>query len=229
MSWKSLVVALLTLGLVCEPGISASPVLGQVIVKGQAKITGAMTASGATVFAGDQVTTETNTVAELLLGGGTKVLLPGSSAVTLYRAGDQIVVQLRQGALAILTQNSAPAMVEANGARIKPASHAAVVLEVAVGENSLRVVSRRGSATVAAADKTLEVAEGKELDATMAAASPQGPAGAGAQAARPFATWTIVLAAAAAVTGLALGVVAITRSSPENCTAISTTGKIVCP
>jgi ferric-dicitrate binding protein FerR (iron transport regulator) len=227
MSLKSLLAVLLTIALVGEPAVSATPMLGQVIVKGLAKVNGLVTSSGTTVFPGDRVTTETNSVAELVLNGGNKVLLPQSTAVTLSQDASQVIVNLKQGALALLSKNNSSPIIEANGVLIKPAADTAVVLEVAVRGNSLRVLARRGSAIVVASDESIEVTEGKELDATTAPASAQRPA-APAGVSR-LAKWAIISVTAAAVTGLGLAVIVATRPNPADCSVGSPAGTITCP
>jgi ferric-dicitrate binding protein FerR (iron transport regulator) len=202
------------------------------MVKGHAKINGAVTPTGGTIFSGDQVATGANTVAELLLNGGSKILLPEASAVVVSNDAAQVIVNLNQGALAVLSENKSPTFVEVNGARIRPGTSSPEVLEVAVRGNVVKVLARRGTATVETADKTLEVAEGKELDATMAPApmpSP-GPQGVTRIAGRgKLETYVFITAVAAGVTGLVLGVLAIARPNPTDCTFVSNTGKIVCP
>ena len=227
MSFKSLLAVLLTIALVGEPAVSATSVLGQVIVKGQAKVNGLVTSSGATVFPGDRMTTETNSVAELVLNGGNKVLLSESSAVTLSQDASQVIVNLKQGALAVLSKNNSSPIIEGNGVLIKPATDTAVMIEVAVRGNSLRVLARRGSAIVVASDESIEVAEGKELDATTAPASAQGPT-------RPsgvsrIAKWKIIGIAAAAATGLGLAVMIATRPNDADCGVESPAGTVTCP
>jgi len=234
MTNKAPVASLCALLLVYTPmaaPVAATPaMLGQVMVHGQAKINGIATHSGATVFAGDQVATEPNAVAELVFNGGSKVLLPGSSAVVVNNDAAQVVVNLKDGALAMLSRSSTPAFVEATGAEIRPAANTPVVLEVAARGTSLKVLVRRGSATVETADKTLEVEEGKELDATMVPDPPQGP---GESRPRPpfrsrLRRWELI-AAVAGLTGLILGIIAVTRSNPAECTVISPTGRLQCP
>lgn len=234
MTNRTLVAVLCSLLLVYTP-ISApagatAPMLGQVMVNGVAEINGIATPSGANVFPGDQVKTEAKTVAELVVNGGSKVLLPESTAVVLNNEAAQVIVNLKQGALAVLSRSSAPAFVDANGARIKPAARVAVVLEVAVRGDTLKVVARRGSATVETADRTLTVEEGKELNATLVPPPPQGPAG----AARPpfrsrLAMWELIAAVGAGLTGLILGIVAISRANPADCKVVSPSGTIQCP
>jgi hypothetical protein len=219
------------MGPLAEAKPPATPVLGQVLVKGNAKINGVPTPSGATVFSGDQVQTEANSIAELALSNDAKVMLPGSSLITLGNDGAQVVVNLNHGALAALSKSPLPAFIDANGARIKPATHVAVVLEIAIQGSILKVIARKGSATVETADKTLSVEEGKELDARLVPPPPQGPAG--AQPRSPFksklATYELIAAVGAGVTGLILGIIAISRSNPASCKVATPTGTITCP
>jgi len=227
MSLKSLLAVLLTIALVGGPAVSATPVLGQVIVKGQAKVNGLVTPSGTTVFSGDQVTTDTNSVAELVLNGGNGVLLLQSSTVTLRHDASQVIVSLKQGALAVWSKNDSAPMVEGNGVLIKPAAHKMVLLEIAVDANSLKVRARRGSAMVVAAGKSLEVTEGKELDATTAPASAQGPAK--PSGVSRLSKWKIIGITAAAVTGLGIAVIIATSPNDADCGVESPAGTVTCP
>jgi ferric-dicitrate binding protein FerR (iron transport regulator) len=202
--------------------------LGQVIVKGQAKVNGIVTPSGANMFIGDQLATGADSVAELALTGGNKILLPGSSVVVLHQEANRTIVKLAEGAIAVLSKSSSPVIIEANGAWIRPAAGAPVVLEIATRGNSLKVLARRGSATVEAANKSLEVPEGKELDATVAASSGQLPDGRPAGRNR-LTTWVFIAAVAASFTGLALGIAATLRPNPQDCQVATTTGQVVCP
>ena len=230
MSPKYFLVVVISLLLVCQPAIGATPVVGQVNVKGEAKVNGTDTPSGATIFAGDRLATEPNSVAELHLVGGSNVMLPSSSAVVLQQSADGVVVSLKQGALAVLSNNGAPAVIEANGARIRPVANAPSVIEVAIRGNSLNVLARRGAATVETAGKTVNVSEASELRATMAvpASSPASPSPSPAGLST-LATWGIIAGAAGGLTGLGLGIAAVTGSSPQDCTAVSASGSITCP
>ena len=226
MSFKSLLAVLLTIGLICEPVLSAPPFLGQVFVNGQARVNESVAPSGTTIFSGDQVSTEANSVAELVLNGGNGVLLSQSSAVTLSRDASQVIVRLRQGALALMSKNNSVPIIEGNGVLIKPAADMTAVIEVAVRANSLRVLARRGSAIVVASDKSIEVPEGKELDATTAPESAQGPA-------KPtgvsrLSKWKIIGITAAAVTGLGVTIIA-TRPNHADCGVESPAGTVTCP
>jgi hypothetical protein len=215
---------------ITEPASPAAPVLGQVMAKGDLKINGTRMPSGGTIFSGDEVGTGANTVAELIFNGSNKVLLPQSSAVILNSDAGQVIVQLKQGSLAMLSRSAAPVLIDTNGVRIKPAANTAVVMEVAALGNSFKVVMRKGSAEVETANKTLDVPEGKELDATAApvpptpAPSPQAPSGKS-----QLSTWSLIAAGAAGLTGLILGAVALSRPNASSCTAVSPSGNITCP
>lgn len=214
---------------VMPPTAEATTVLGQMTVRGQAKINGIVTASGATLFGGDQVATDKEAIAQLLLTGGSRVLLPESSAVILTSSVADMMVNLKQGGLAMVNGSGLPAFIEANGALIKPTGRTTVLEAVVVG-NSLKVLVHRGSATVETADKNLEVAEGKELDATMLPAPvPQGPAGTRAAGRGRLETYVFITAVAAGLTGLVLGIVAVSRANPADCRVVSPSGTIKCP
>lgn len=219
--------ALLVYVPVAEPASTAAPVLGQVMAKGDLKINGAPTPSGGTIFAGDELGTGKNAIAELVFNDSNKVFLPQTSAVALSNDAGQVIVQLKQGSLALLSKSAAPVFIETNGVRVKPAANSPIVMEVAALGNSFKVVMRRGTAVVETANKTLDVPEGKELDATAAPPSPASPQ-VSATGQSQLTTWVLVGAAAAGVTGLVLGAIAFSRPNPSNCTAVSV-GKISCP
>ncbi|GAC1631178.1 MAG: hypothetical protein NVS9B14_02640 [Candidatus Acidiferrum sp.] len=231
MTFKPLLLSLVTIALVYEPAVASAPVLGQVIVKGQAKINGTVTPSSATVFLGDRVATETSTVAEVFLNGGSKIVLPEASEVVLSNDAKRIIVDLKQGALAALSTTGSAVVIDALGARIRAAGDNSAVFEVAIRENSLKISARRGSAIVETADKSLELPEGKELDATMAPDPPQGPAGAKVAGKGKLETIVFITSVGAGITGLALGIVAIQRPNPANCRVVSPSGagSITCP
>jgi len=212
--------ALLVYVPIAEPAPTAAPALGQVMARGELNINGAPTPSGGTLFSGDIVGTGANAIAELVFSDSNKVFLPQTSAVALSNDAGQVIVQLKAGSLAVLSKSAAPVF-------IKPAANAPIVMEVAALGNSSKVAMRRGSATVETADKILDVPEGKELDATTAASSPASPQ-VTASGRSALATWVLIGSAAAGITGLALGAVAISRPNPSNCTAVSA-GTITCP
>lgn len=201
---------------------AASPAaVGKIQTKGTAEVNGAPVPAEATVFAGDRITTQKKTASGLLLPGGDQVFLPSLTAAKVNRSGNRVVVSLERGALAVVNRSAEPVVIEANGVRIE-AANSAGVYEVAIQGQSLKVMTRKGTTLVKAADRTVEVKEGTTMDATVA----QGPAGPGGLS--PL--WTVVLvsSAAAGFTGLALGVQALERSQPQDCVVVSPS-TIRCP
>jgi hypothetical protein len=206
---------------VAPPATSAA--VGQMTTRGTAEINGITAPTDTTVFAGDRIATRGETTAVLTMRGGDQVLLPSLSAATVARDESRVTISLEQGALAVLSKSKTPVMVAASGVRIQPVANAPAIYEVGVHGKALEVIARRGTALVETAGRSVEVKEGTELEATMA--PPQGAS----PALGTFETWTIVAAAAAGVTGLALGVAAITRAQPQDCTVSASSPKIICP
>jgi len=231
MPGRSFLGVVLSAAIAYQPALAAPPTLGQAIIKGQARINGVATPSGTSLFAGDRVATSTDSIAQLQLTKGGNVFLPASSVVVLEPEGDPVTLGLEQGALAVLSKNSSPLTVEANGVRILAPTDSAAVIEVAITGNSLKVLARRGKAIVESADRTIEVPEGKELDATVASAPKQGPSEAKPAGRNRLETWVLVIAVAAGLTGLILGIMAVTRPNPAGCIVVSPSGvgSIRCP
>jgi ferric-dicitrate binding protein FerR (iron transport regulator) len=223
MRLKGLVVVVLSMMLVYLPVAPAatSTALGQMTTRGRAEINGSAAPAEATIFAGDRISTSEKTTAAVTLPGQDEVLLPALTRAVLDRQGDRVRVKLERGSLAVRAKSSMPAIVEAGGARIAPAPQTFAVYEVAIEGNTLKVLAQRGTALVETDGRTLEVKEGTELNATLAPPQAQGTLSS-------LQTWTIIVAAAAGITGLALGVAAITRPNPSDCKVLSS-GLISCP
>ena len=198
---------------------AAPSAVGQATVKGIAEVNGSAAASQFTLFSGDRVVTKSNTAAQFALPGGNEVLLPSLSDATVNQVAKTYHVSLNHGALAILSKANEPVIVEADGARIHATAGAAAVLEVSVNGNELRVLSRRGTATVESANKTVEVPAGKELVANMATPPQEGSMSNSSLSGMDKAL--LIVGVGAGLTGLALGAVALSRPNPSNCTIVS--------
>ncbi len=224
MGWKAFLAIVLMVLLVYVPvAPAASPaVVGKISTKGTAEVNGAAVPAEATVFAGDRISTQKNTASGLSLPGGNQVFLPALTSTRISRTGDQVTVALERGAVAVVNRSADPVVIEVNGVLIQAASPAGGVYEVAIQGRGLKVMARKGTAVVKAADRTVEVKEGTTMDATVA----PGPAGSGGTSS--FLTIISVVGAAAGVTGLVLGVQALRRSQPQNCVVISPS-TISCP
>jgi ferric-dicitrate binding protein FerR (iron transport regulator) len=214
--------SLLMVASVAPAGVSRG--LGEVVTRDAVAVNGILVPDSTTVFPGDRISTAENKTGEVALSGGTNLLLAATTTAALRSDGKRLTVNLEQGGIAVLRKTDAPIVIEADGASIRPATNSPTLFEVAVNGNSLKVVSWRGDAMVETANRTVEVKAGKELDATMNPRPEQAYAGGGS-----FLTWVLVAGAAAGATGLVLGVEAIKRPNPKDCTVSPETTIIVCP
>lgn len=227
MRLRAFLATCLAMLLVYAPVVPAATpeVVGKINSRGIAEVNGTPMPSDATVFAGDRIATRKDSVATLALTGGDQVFLPKLSAAQVNRTGSQVTIALQRGALAVINRSSDSLVVETHGVRIQAAGKAGGIYEVAVNGKAVQVQARKGAALVTASNRTVEVKEGTTLDATVADPGPAGALG----GLSPMATAVLATSTAAGLTGLGLGVAAITRSQPEDCKpVISPAGKIVC-
>lgn len=228
MRVKALLVITLSAALVCAPVAQAGTpaAVAKMSTKGTVELNGTVTPAETSVFYGDRITTRAKTAAALAISGGDQVFLPEQSAAQLRQAGAGVEMLLERGGLVVVSRGAQPVSVLASGVRIVPSG--AGILEIAIKGTSLKVAARKGSARVTAADRTLDVPEGKTLDATVA--PPQGPAGASAGL-TGFETVAIVAGVVSGVVGLTLGIVAFNRANPSDCRVTGTTSPftITCP
>ena len=218
-----LAVALSVVLVLAPVSMADSPVVvGKMNLKGQVEINGVAAPGESTVFAGDRITTGKETALGLSLNGGDQVFLPSLSAAKVDRAGQQVTVVLERGALAVRNFSGQPILVRAGGVEIQAAAPSSSLYEVAIAGGSLKVLARKGTAVVRASNRTVEVKEGTTMEASVP------PTAISAGGIGPL--WTIVLvtSAAAGITGLVLGVQALNRVQPQDCTVVSP-NQIVCP
>jgi hypothetical protein len=229
MFFKSVVVSLALL-LSLQPGTwaSSSPtIMGQMVLEGDAVINGAHASKGGTVFVGDHIVTPSGANASLALTSGVQLILIESSSLEMKEVEGQKSVSLDRGALAVLNRAAtAPFVVEAGGARIRPGKGGSVYAVTLVGEK-LEVFAKTGTTEVETADRTVEVHEGETLEATMAPpAPPQRAAGAGSSSPlmSKFDKVVIIAGVAAGATALVLAV----RALQKTCTGTPSPFKISC-
>ncbi len=229
MRVKALLVISLSAALVCAPVAPAGTpaAVAKMSTKGTAELNGTVTPAETSVFNGDRITTRAKTAAALAISGGDQVFLPELSVAQVRQAGAGVEMLLERGGLVVVSRGAQPVSVLASGVRIVPSG--AGILEIAINGASLKVAARKGSARVTAADRTLDVPEGKTLDATVAP-PPQNPAGASAGL-TTLQTVSIVAGVVSGVVGLTLGVVAFKRANPSDCRVTGSTSPftITCP
>jgi ferric-dicitrate binding protein FerR (iron transport regulator) len=194
---------------------------------GAAEVNGTAAPAEISIFAGDRITTREDTAVSLQFSGGSQAFLPETSAALLKLQQSRVLVALERGAVAVAARNATVLAVMAQGVWIE-AQQDGAVFEVALKRGGLRVMARRGAALVKAADRTVEVKEGMTLDATTGAPSNSAGAMSGLT---PLQTAVLVASVSLGITGFALGVAAIQRSQPQDCTVTGTTTpfRVTCP
>jgi hypothetical protein len=226
MNSKAVLAVLCALLLVYVPGVPAATpaAVGKMNTTGPARINGLAVPTETTVFAGDRIATEAESNATLALAGGGELELGRSSEIEIQRSPSQVTVLLQRGAVAVLSRGDQPVVTQAGGARIHPAKQGGSYI-AAVHGNALRVIAQKGTADVEAADRTVGVNEGKALEAEM---MPAPQVGATTSGLSTFAKIVLIAGTAASFTGLGLGVAAITRSNPQDCT-VTSASTLTCP
>lgn len=213
MNSKSILATLCSIALVCAPLAEAasSETLGMLNSNVPTNVNGTMTPSGATLFAGDRIVSTDGASRAVSMIGGSRLILAGSGTLKIERIGKQPAAKLENGTMAVLSRVAAPILVEVAGTRITSAKGDAVYA-VTVNGNSLQVMASKGEVAVEGAGRTIEVGEGKTLDATM---SPPDGSDSGKRDPAPAATGgyagfftfeRVVLIATAAAAAASLGI-----------------------
>ena len=222
MKSKAILATLCSLLLVYAPvaGAGTPTALGKLDSKGPTDVNGTAASTGTTVFPGDRITTQREASASLSLASGSQLTLAASSSLQMKDSGGQPAAKLERGGVAVLSRASAPVVVEAGGARVH-ASNGGGVFAVILDGNNLKVLASKGAAKVEAANRTVEVGEGKMLEAAMA---PQQPAG--DQPSEMGTFELVLLSASAAAAFVALGIAV--KKLTESCTGTASPFKVTC-
>jgi hypothetical protein len=199
-------------------GSTTPTALGEVSSKGATEINGVSAITGGAVFSGDRIDTERNSTASLSLTAGRQVILVEASSLRIALTGSQVTGTLGHGTVAVLSPANDPTFIEAGGTRIVPGKDGSIYV-VELSKDNLNVTASRGTVSVEAADRTVEVPEGKTLEATLDPA--QGPTGSGgpAPAASGGHLLTVVIVAAGALA--AATVTLLVREVRTGCKVVS--------
>lgn len=190
---------------------AASTAAGQMVTNGTAMINGVAAPELTSVFSGDKIATEKQTVTSLTFPGGDGVVIPELSKAVLGERDGRVQVLLEDGTLSVVNKSNSPIEIVAGGARIRAAKNHPAVFAVTLHGNVLHVVTTSGAAFVETANKSGEVLPGMELDATFPPAPPQAPAGSNAVLGLGTTGWVII--GAAAGVGLGVGIYEATKGS----------------
>jgi hypothetical protein len=201
--------------------------VGKITAHGTVEVNGAVGPAEASIFSGDRIATRENTAVAIAFPGGDQVFLPERTQARVESAeGGGVRVRLERGALALVSRSKTPLRVTASGVEVE-AGGTGALLEIALKEDGLKVMARRGNALVRGSNKTVDVKEGTTLDASTGPP----PQGAGAAGLSPLMTTVLVSSVALGVTGFVLGMVALQRSKPQDCRVTGSTSPftITCP
>jgi len=191
----ALVVALL---LVYLPVLGANTPLGKIVPRsGSSALNGNALVLETTLFSGDNVSTQADGLAVILLPQGDQIHLGPASAVSVTEAGDGLVVSLERGMTLTRSGHGRTVSVNAAGVLVQPAGLASY--EVAIDGGAIFVSSREGSVEVQGTNESFVVPAGKTMKFELAASTAAGPMGAGAHNISPG-------VAAVVAIGISLGV-----------------------
>lgn len=185
-------------------GAAAKP-LGVVVASQHASVASAAAPDGATVFAGDSISTAANGALRLQTGTAQVYLLSESKAVLSENSG-ALDVALQRGSVRFSSSGSSQVVVRTPNALVRAAADKSAHSQVALAGPSELVVSNfRGSLEVVVGGEAHAVPEGTTYR-VLIESQDQGPAGTGAQAARHHRAMMILLGAAIAGTVIAFTV-----------------------
>lgn len=177
------------------PCAASSVPVGQLAAKGTAEINGVDAASGATVFANDRVATEAGSVASLSLASDRRVVLLEKSSLRITKdTAMRLTAALEDGRIAVFSPAKSPLVVAAGGTEIVPGKDGGLYA-VEVHGDRLTVTVSQGTASVEATNRTIEVGEGKTLEATIEPAQETGGGGTPGVQSRVAAVLVVVAAA----------------------------------
>ncbi len=179
---KGILALLVSFSLLTTP-VWAAPAssLGTVVYADRAHVGGAQASVGATIFAGDRLSTDQSGSVQVRASAA-RLLLSSSSIATFSQDDASPAATLTFGSATFSTANSKAFALHVGSAVIRPNTDQPTVGRVTVlNPKELIVRSTRGSLSIAVEDDVREIPEGVAYRVVLDpnAADPQGPRGAG--------------------------------------------------
>lgn len=209
---RAILIALLVAALVNGPALAAARPLGNILFAENARLGSVAAAVGATVFAGDRITTDGGGSIRVRISTG-QIYMPANSTITLgeYLAG--VSATLTRGTVGFAAQEESLIVVRASEALIRPKTsqptHGQVEL---VGPKELLVSSYRGALEVVVGTEVNTVPEATTYR-VMLETEPQEPVGAGAAGATK--ARAVLIFVGAAIAAGVITFVILQNLSPE--------------
>ncbi len=146
--------------LVGIPLPGATPPLGIVTQSSRGNLSTAAASAGATIFDGDQLSTDAGGTLRLRTGASLMYLAEHTN-VTLHTAPSGALADLAGGSLVFSSAQASAMEIRAREARIRPAGNVPTVAQISVvGPKELQVTARRGALEVTYRDETECIPEG---------------------------------------------------------------------
>jgi len=159
-------------------GVPAAPV-GVVTLAERAQISAVPTATGATVFDGDTLSTDTVGLLRVRAGAAQFQLFTSSAAV-VTRTSTGIRATLRRGTVAWSSATAGAIEMQASEARLRPLGNVPTQAQVTLlSPTELLVTARRGALEITVGDETQTVPEATSYRVLLSPPDPQEPQGAG--------------------------------------------------
>lgn len=176
---KKFLAILVMTGLVAAPAMSApAKPLGVVVQANKAQIGVGEATDGATVFAGDQATTQEKGTLRVRLGSA-QIYLMANSAAAFEPSENGVSAALSRGSVGFSATPTDAVEVRFGGLSVRAkdgqSAHGMVTV---TGANELTVTSYSGSLEVVAGEEVRAIAAGNTYKAMLAAPDPQQPQGA---------------------------------------------------
>jgi hypothetical protein len=179
---KGILALLVSFSLMTTPVWAApAPSLGTVVYADRALVGTAPASVGATIFAGDRLSTDP-TGSVQVRAGAARLLLSSASTATFSQDDASPSATLTNGSATFSTANSKAFALHVGSAVIRPNSDQPTIGQVSVlTAREFVVKSTRGSLRIAVQDDVREIPEGAAYRVVLdpSAADPQGPRGAG--------------------------------------------------
>jgi hypothetical protein len=156
---RSLAVVLVCL-LVGIPLPGATPPLGIITQSSRGHLSTAAASAGATIYDGDQLSTDAGGTLRLRTGASLMYLAEHTN-VTLHGATTGALADLAGGSLVFSSALASAMEIRAREARIRAAKNVPTIAQISVvGPKELRVTARRGALEITYRDETERVPEG---------------------------------------------------------------------
>ncbi len=155
--WPDQLLSIIFLFALVSTTLAAGPSTPAAVLhaKGKVQVNGAESRKTTTLFSGDLIQTDANSVANIIAGGSSVLVMPNGSVKFLGNA-----VEVDQGDIAIATSTGMAA--EVDGLTITPAGKTQSRFEVADTEDSVLIAARQGNVAVSDGQQTSTTAEGQE-------------------------------------------------------------------